>query len=286
MESFLARLRDIELNENSSRWNGENQGIKVNDEIELPTSTSLEAAPSSIEIQSFDSLPADVFVNHILPFVGNSQYRFVAGVCKTFQTAYTSLYQKKTSYCYVSSKEQAQICLNESPMSKRRNLCELAALHGNLVVLKYLRSMGCSWDWRTCANAAENGHLDVLIWARANHCQWGWSTCANAAKNGHLDVLKWARKKGCLWNNQTRVLAAKNGHEDVLQWAIANGCTAEKLGRNFYGNCYDSDDYDSDLYDRDDCDDCDDSHYFRYDSDDNYENFYWNDLKSFEWFLV
>jgi hypothetical protein len=182
---FLASLREIKLNENSSRWNGGNHGIKVNDEIELPTSTSLEAAPSSLEIQSFDSLPAEVFVNHILPFVGNNQYRFVAGVCKTFQKAYTLLYQKKTSYYYVSSKEQAQIFLNECPMSKRQNLCELAALHGNLAVLKYLRLMRCSWDWRTCANAAENGHLDVLIWARANHCRWGWSTCANAAKNGH-----------------------------------------------------------------------------------------------------
>jgi hypothetical protein len=187
-------LRDIELNGNSSRWNGGKQGIQVNDEIELPT--SLETAPPSLEIQSFDSLPADVLVNHILPFVGNNQYRFVAGVCKTFQTSYVSLYQKKTSYCYVSSKEQAQICLNECPMFKRRNLCELAALHGNLVVLQYLRSMGCSWDWRTCANAAENGHLDVLIWARANHCRWGWSTCSNAAKNGHLDLLKWARMNG------------------------------------------------------------------------------------------
>jgi hypothetical protein len=76
MESLFASLRDIELNENSSRWNGGNQGIKVNEEIELPTSTNLKAAPPSLEIQLFDSLPANVLVNHILPFVGSNQYRF------------------------------------------------------------------------------------------------------------------------------------------------------------------------------------------------------------------
>ena len=41
-----------------------------------------------------------------------------------------------------------------------RNYTQDAASVGNIDCLRYLRSKGVSWDWRTCNQAASNGHLD------------------------------------------------------------------------------------------------------------------------------
>ncbi|CAN0490587.1 unnamed protein product, partial [Hapterophycus canaliculatus] len=33
------------------------------------------------------------------------------------------------------------------------NVCERAAAGGHLATLRYARTLGCPWDWRTCAHA-------------------------------------------------------------------------------------------------------------------------------------
>jgi len=42
------------------------------------------------------------------------------------------------------------------------------------------------------------GHLETLKWARTNGCDWDWRTCEYAAQNGQVDILKWARTNGGL----------------------------------------------------------------------------------------
>jgi hypothetical protein len=49
-------------------------------------------------------------------------------------------------------------------------ICEQAALHGALNILKWMRENNCPWDEYTCTNAAEGGHLELLQWAYIN----GW----------------------------------------------------------------------------------------------------------------
>ena len=53
-------------------------------------------------------------------------------------------------------------------------------------VLRELReTLGCPWNWRTCAAAARGGHLEALIWARENRCGFPWDVlCAFAAVVG------------------------------------------------------------------------------------------------------
>ncbi len=104
------------------------------------------------------------------------------------------------------------------------NICETAAIHGQLEVLQWARSQGCLWDSNTCAQTARKGHLEVLQWARSNGCSWNAWTCFWAALEGHLEVLKWARSQGCPWDSDVCFQAAKNGHLEVLQWAVENGC--------------------------------------------------------------
>ena len=100
-------------------------------------------------------------------------------------------------------------------LSRKKNLCEDAAEHGHLDVLKWARDNGCPWDEKTCYRAAKHGHLEVLKWARENGCPWNEGTCAGAAEGGHLEMLKWARENGCPMDEDTRKIAASMGYVEA-----------------------------------------------------------------------
>jgi hypothetical protein len=179
-----------------------------------------------------EHLNIEILKEQILPFVGADQFRFVAGVNRTFYSAYTSVYSHpllhRTSYKFINTMELFKFCYLEMRDNKKeqRLLFQCAVKQGNRDVLQFLHEIGCSCDVdvTTCAHAATFGNLHVLQWARANGFPWDEDTCARAAEHGHLDVLKWARSNGCPWDEQTCTYAARNNHLDVLQWARANGC--------------------------------------------------------------
>jgi hypothetical protein len=50
-----------------------------------------------------------------------------------------------------------------------------------------------------CELCALEGHLLLLKWGRENGCDWDTFTCSNAAKRGHFELLKWAREQGILF---------------------------------------------------------------------------------------
>jgi hypothetical protein len=150
-----------------------------------------------------EHLNIEILKEHILPYVGGYQFRFVAGVNRTFYSAYKLVFKRlkhRTSYQYITTMEQFKFCYPE--MKKcvhwQRKLFKQAAKQSNaLDVFQYLRKVGCSWDARTCARAAKHGHLDALQWAHTNGSPWCSATCSYAAQNGHLDVLQWAHTNGC-----------------------------------------------------------------------------------------
>jgi hypothetical protein len=80
--------------------------------------------------------------------------------------------------------------------NSKRSVCETAARHGRIEVLKWARSQGCPWDEYTYSLAAKNGHLEVLKWLRSQRCPWDKFICSWAADGGHLEVLQWVRKHG------------------------------------------------------------------------------------------
>jgi len=108
---------------------------------------------------------------------------------------------------------------------RNKELCTLAAQHGHLRTLQWLRSQvpPCPWDEETCLLAATFGHLDVLEWARSQdpRCPWDERMCSWAASNGHLELLKWARVQDppCPWDDWTCSFAAGRGYLNVLTWA-------------------------------------------------------------------
>jgi hypothetical protein len=130
----------------------------------------------------------DVFINYITPLIGDYPYCFVAIGIRNFRDAYVTMFPDETSYIEFATVQDAKIYCDKKLHDATTNqcmLCEKVAQKGNLTVLMYLRSIGCSWDEWTCAHAAENGHLDVLQWCIQNGCPWDRYTCAFAAKNGH-----------------------------------------------------------------------------------------------------
>ena len=57
----------------------------------------------------------------------------------------------------------------------------MAALKGDLDLLKWVREKGGSWNPKICASAAAGGQLEALKWLRENGCSWDHTTCGSAA---------------------------------------------------------------------------------------------------------
>ena len=135
---------------------------------------------------------------------------------------------------------------SQGPKKRLRKLwddqtCCLAAFHGHLELVKWLRAKGCPWWTLTSADAAFGGHLEVLQWMRAQDppCPWDKYVCHFAAQKGHLDVLRWARSQGCPWDKRATRAAAWNGHLKILNWLefiTTNGLNGHDKTKRAYTN--------------------------------------------------
>jgi hypothetical protein len=190
--------------------------------------TPTKTAPTNLE-----RLPMDIFLNVVLPYVGNSHYRFQGSCSPNFPKQYRTLFpssdarEQSTSQLLPGNLNFLRF-LDTLNCPWNKKICVKAAKHGFLEMLQWARANGCPWNQRTCAHAAYHGHFDILQWARANGCPWNQKTCESAAKHGHLEMLQWARANGCPWDETTCKYAAQNGHLEILQWARANGCPWDK----------------------------------------------------------
>jgi hypothetical protein len=147
-----------------------------------------------VKMSALGILPHSIWRDHILPFVGDGSYRYVAGTCRERKTMYTACFPTKQTHV-ISSATQAELAFQEG--ADRSSFFLRTARNGSLEALQWARENRCPWGCRTCYNAAHNGHLHVLQWARENGCEWDKVTCSLAAQNGHLHVLQWARINGC-----------------------------------------------------------------------------------------
>jgi Ankyrin repeats (many copies) len=180
-----------------------------------------------------DIISIEILKEYIMPYVGNHQFRFVAGVSRTFYEAYVTantnnLVEYTVTEYNLSTMEHAKICYDETRSDTERcHLCVSAARHGSIPVLRYLKELlNCPWDVKTCSTAAKFGHLQVLQWARQHGCDWNEWTCINAAQNGHLHILQWASANGFGTNMSQYVssFAANHGQIEVLKWLHSIGC--------------------------------------------------------------
>jgi hypothetical protein len=123
--------------------------------------------------------------------------------------------------------------------------CENAARYGHLEVLKYLREEAkAPWGSSTASYAAENGHLHILEYlVERKYDQYSGFECEYAAKFGHLDCLKYLRETAkAPWNYwAVRAAHAKNQPECV-QYLLDNNCPLPPGWRYEHGTLYDSED--------------------------------------------
>jgi hypothetical protein len=93
----------------------------------------------------------------------------------------------------------------------------------DLKLLRWVREeKECAWDSMTSGVAAILGNLDMLKYCCENGCEVHNGTCADSAKNGHLDCLKYLRSKNCSWDGQVCQFAHEGNHIDCLTYAVKN----------------------------------------------------------------
>jgi len=95
----------------------------------------------------------------------------------------------------------------------------------DLKLLRWVREeKECAWDSMTSGVAAILGNLDMLKYCCENGCEVHNGTCADSAKNGHLDCLKYLRSKNCPWDGQVCQFAHEENHIDTFTYAVKNKC--------------------------------------------------------------
>ena len=103
--------------------------------------------------------------------------------------------------------------------------CARVAETNDLKLLRWVREeKQCAWDYHTSGVAAVLGNLDMLKYCCENGCEVHEGTCANAAKRGHLACLEYLRSKNYRWDERVCKNAHEKNHMDILTYAVKNKC--------------------------------------------------------------
>ena len=138
--------------------------------------------------------------------------------------------------------EMVKYCVaNECPIDRRA--CAFAASEGHLECLKYLREeVKAPWDSWTTSLAAENGHLHILeylVERKYDQFDEDKDACENAAMNGHLDCLKFLHETAkAPWDSMSVYYAHKNNQPECLQYLLDNDCPLRPGWRYEDGELY------------------------------------------------
>jgi len=115
--------------------------------------------------------------------------------------------------------------LDDGTVADQAWFCSQVALTNKLELLKWVREVKkCEWDECTISMAALIGNLEMLKYCFANGCPYDETTaCPVATQKGHLDCLRFlfekvkpsreTEKEAALW-------AAQYGHPDILKYFV------------------------------------------------------------------
>lgn len=108
------------------------------------------------------------------------------------------------------------------PMTEKT--CALAARHGRLDILKYLRSKGCAWSVKTFQHAVIGGHMHVMEWLWINRCPYSIIVPLMASRMGRLDLLQWLDERNYrVLITQVMTPAIRADHMPIIHWMRSNG---------------------------------------------------------------
>jgi len=104
-------------------------------------------------------------------------------------------YQWDAKGKYVSGREYTK---------NQEEFCMRVAETNDLALLRWVREeKECAWDWRTGGMAAMLGNLEMLKYCYENGCEVHAGTCVNASEFGHLECLQYLRQKNVEWDHRT-----------------------------------------------------------------------------------
>ena len=104
--------------------------------------------------------------------------------------------------CWGSADMLDYCIVHNLPVDEDKDYCSLAAKHGKLENLKWLRNHSFLWK-NTCYYAARRGHLDILKWARSKGCPWDRTTYQSALRLRHRnpakanEIIAYLESSGC-----------------------------------------------------------------------------------------
>jgi hypothetical protein len=203
--------------------------------------------------------PGCYCLSHILAFVPDDSFRFVAPVSHIFRGQYLATHHNSTRTLWLhaaATPRTVQLWLDDGrPVLP---LAVMAARRGRLDVLIYLHDGGWRplnpdvdgrnilraaapyghfhvWDWaltnevavwdvNAALHAAIDGNLDVLRFARDRGYPMSGREYGMSAAHGHLNVVMWLHEQDYPWEADTCSYAAGEGHLHILQWLRANDC--------------------------------------------------------------
>jgi len=103
--------------------------------------------------------------------------------------------------------------------------CFRVAETNDLKLLRWVREeKECASDYLTSNVAAIKGNLEMLKYCCENGCEVHDGTCALAANYGYLACLKYLRSKNCPWSVRVCQFAHEKNHMDILTYAVKNKC--------------------------------------------------------------
>ena len=100
--------------------------------------------------------------------------------------------------------------------------CTRVALTNKLELLKWAREeKKCEWAYGAINVAALQGNVEMVKYCVAKKCPINAWACENAARYGHLEVLKYLREEAkAPWGSWTATRAASNGHLHILEYLV------------------------------------------------------------------
>jgi hypothetical protein len=186
----------------------------------------------------------DILITHIIPYVGDYQFRFVGSVNRYMYDTYITVFPEKLTKFNDNNDEMIDICIREFRFEKSiENLLhhkDPLALHkfvkrkskkGQITLLQLAPFMLQRIAIEDIAYHAArfSDYLSMLKWlywyTRSRYYtwqhDWEWDMIYNrAVLNEDFNLLSWAKKKT---NINICTLAVKHRHSHILNWYVSNG---------------------------------------------------------------
>lgn len=176
------------------------------------------------------ALLADVPVviqQHVALFLGDEVYVSVVAVCRRWNMAWDL--PKITRGVTDGMSLRMLVYAFSSGLRPHDRFSNQFARRGDVEKLKCAVNSGCGANAETCAIAARHGHLPVIQFLRSKEfgrkkCRWADTTITQAALGGHLDIVKWAYDNRCPRDDVAiSIFGATGGHQNIIEWCRAEG---------------------------------------------------------------